>query len=724
VRFDRAYCQYPVCNPSRTSLLTGLRPDSTKILDNSTNFRKTIPDVVTLPQLFRQNGYHTASLGKIFHRGLTMEDQRPEMDDPESWDHAMYYEATAAGNRGEGRNLTGGRVAWCRWLAAEGDDEDQPDGQIAREGIRLMEANRDRPFFLALGFHKPHDPFVAPKKYFDQYPLNEIELAKGPAVREADVPLAIGGGAWKKEFDAFTDRERREFKRAYYAGVSFVDAQVGKVLAALERLGLAERTVVVFLGDHGYHLGERGWWNKNTLFELSARAPLVVYAPGAKGMGKSSARLVEFVDLYPTIAELCGVNGPQDLEGRSFVPLLDDPARPWKTAAFTQVRRGRVDGRSVRTERFRYTEWDEGRQGVELYDHEVDPAEASNLANEPSHGKTAAELRDLLRGRKEDQPQVRVRRFEENPIIRPEMLRADDGRNINGPSLIRAPAWLEKPLGRYYLYFAHHGGGYIRLAYADRLEGPWKLHDAGTLHLRDVPACRGHIASPDVIVDDERREIRMYFHGPAARGGGGQMSFVAMSNDGLRFAASEEALGIFYFRVFRWKDHWYAMAKGGEMYRSQDGLTKFVKGVNPFPAIANQDRDHNKPGSVRHVALHRRGNVVDVYFTRIGDAPESILLSRIDLSKDWSEWRASEPVVALRPEEPYEGADLPVKASRSGAAKGRENAVRDPAVFVEDRRVYLAYSVAGENGIALAELEPEEVTLRSGAAPSTSRSLR
>ena len=402
MRFDRAYCQYPVCNPSRTSLLTGLRPDSTKILDNGTHFRKTIPDVVTLPQQFRESGYYAASLGKIFHRGLTMEDVRPEMDDPKSWDAAKYFEATAVGNRGEGRNLTGGRVPWCRWLAAEGGDEDQPDGQIAREGIRLMEENRDRPFFLALGFHKPHDPFVAPKEYFDQHPLEEIELAKDPAGHGADVPLAIGGGAWKKESDALTDQERREFKRAYYAGVSFVDAQVGKVTGALERLGIAQRTLVVFLGDHGYHLGERGWWNKNTLFELSARAPLIVYAPGAKGMGRACARLVEFVDLYPTLTELCAIDTPKGLEGRSLVPLLDDPQRPWKAAAFTQVRRGRVDGRSVRTERYRYTEWDGGKQGVELYDHESDPGEWKNLAKEPAHEKTVAALRGLLRGEKTD----------------------------------------------------------------------------------------------------------------------------------------------------------------------------------------------------------------------------------------------------------------------------------------------------------------------------------
>ena len=399
VRFDRAYCQYPVCNPSRVSLLTGLRPDTTGVLGNNVHFRKTIPDAVTLPQLFRRNGYFAASLGKIFHRGLTMEDVRPEMDDPESWDVARYFQATPLGLKGEGRNLTGGRLAWCRWLAAEGTDEDQPDGQMAREAVRLLEGHkaRGKPFFLAVGFHKPHDPFIAPKKYFDLYPLESLTPPAEPEPETDDPPQAIPRG-WKEEFAKFTDREKREYMRAYYAGVSFTDAQVGKLLDALERLGLAEDTVVVFFGDHGFHLGERGWWNKNTLFELSARAPLIVAMPGAKGGGKASPRLVEFVDIYPTLVELCRLEGaPAGLEGKSFVPLLHDPQRPWKPAAFTQVQRGKIAGRSVRTERWRYTEWDAGAAGAELYDHDKDPDERHNLAADPAQARTVEELKALLR---------------------------------------------------------------------------------------------------------------------------------------------------------------------------------------------------------------------------------------------------------------------------------------------------------------------------------------
>ena len=391
LRFDRAYCQYPVCNPSRTSFLTGLRPDRTGVLDNTTFFRDKLPDVVTLPQHFRQNGYRAMRLGKVFHGAASVED-------PKAWDSAAYPEGTAAGRSGGGRNLTGGKLKWCAWRSAEGGDEDQPDGQIAREAVRLLEENRDRPFFLACGFHKPHDPFIAPAPYFNLYPPDSLRLAVEPSDRTTDPLLALPAGM-KAVFDRFTDVERREFMRAYYACTSFTDAQVGRVLDALDRLKLADRTVVVLLGDNGYHLGERGWWNKNTNFELSARCPLVVAAPGAKARGKACARLVEFVDLYPTLVDLCGLPAPPHLEGRSIRPLLDDPAQPWKATAWTQVQRGPVSGHSLRTERWRYTEWEGGKQGVELYDHETDPGEWKNLADRPEMKGTLDELRAMMRER-------------------------------------------------------------------------------------------------------------------------------------------------------------------------------------------------------------------------------------------------------------------------------------------------------------------------------------
>lgn len=305
---------------------------------------------------------------------------------------------------------------------------------------------------------------------------------------------------------------------------------------------------------------------------------------------------------------------------------------------------------------------------------------------------------------------LEVHRLPGNPIIRPEMLRGNNGDNISGPSLIRVPDWVKNRLGTYYLYFAHHSGTYIRLAYADRLEGPWKIHAPGTLQLSEAPGCAGHIASPDVLVDEARREIRMYFHGPK-RAGGGQMSFVAVSQDGLRFKASDEPLGLFYFRVFRYDGWWYALAKGGVLYRSKDGLSQFDRSHNPFPGGDLRTGDLNEPGP-RHVALHHVKDTLWVYYSSIGDAPERILRSRISLNSDWTTWRTSAPEEVLRPENQEEGADLPIKASEAGAIQGREHALRDPAVFEDaDGKVYLLYSVAGESGIGIAEL------LHWGGAP-------
>lgn len=394
VRFERAYVQYPVCNPSRVSFLTGLRPETTRVLDNTTYFRHPMPDIVTLPQLFKQQGYFTASLGKIFHRGGTMEDVNADWADPASWSHVKFYQSTPRGKEGEGRNLTNGALKWCQWLAAEGTDEDQPDGQVAAEAVRLLNEKRNEPFFLAVGFHKPHDPFIAPKKYFDLYPLDKIALHRDPAERSPEEQFAIPPGQFT-QFKLFTDQERKEFKRAYLAGVSFMDAQLGKVLDALEQNKLWDNTIIVFIGDHGYHLGERGWWNKNTLFELSARAPMLIATPKMKG-GKASSALVEFVDLYPTLVELAGLTAPHKLAGVSLKPLLNNPASKGKDAAFTVVTRGKTIGRSVRTARWRYTEWDNGTRGVELYDHQNDAGEYRNLAREAKHAATVAELKKLL----------------------------------------------------------------------------------------------------------------------------------------------------------------------------------------------------------------------------------------------------------------------------------------------------------------------------------------
>ncbi|MCP5114511.1 MAG: sulfatase, partial [bacterium] len=372
VRFERAYAQYPVCNPSRTSFLSGRYPEQAGVLDNRTDPRVNLGDVQFLPEYFRRHGYFTAQIGKIFHRG------RPS---PRDFAVSLNPRGTPLARRGEGRNLTDGRHGFFHWIAAEGADEDHSDGQVAAETIRLLEEKRDEPFFLGVGLHKPHDPYVAPKRYFEPYPLERIPPVGGPADDAADVPEA----AYPPTNHGLGPREAIEYRRAYYACVTFMDAQLGKMLDALERLGLAGNTMVVFFSDHGIHLGEHGWWNKVTLFERSARVPLIIAGPGAAGGGRICRRTVELLDLYPTLAEAAGLPMPDGLEGKSLLPLLSDPAAEWDKPAYTVVRRGEKLGRTVRTERFRYTEWDEGRLGGELYDHNVDPNEYRNLSREAGY---------------------------------------------------------------------------------------------------------------------------------------------------------------------------------------------------------------------------------------------------------------------------------------------------------------------------------------------------
>lgn len=281
------------------------------------------------------------------------------------------------------------------------------------------------------------------------------------------------------------------------------------------------------------------------------------------------------------------------------------------------------------------------------------------------------------------------------------MLPAGDGGNINGPSLIRAPDWLPGRLGRYYLYFAHHSGSYIRLAFADRLEGPWKVHAPGTLHLSQTIACRDHIASPDVHVDEARREIRMYFHG-VPQAGGRQRTYLARSGDGLSFMAETTPLAPFYLRALPLADLWIGMTKGGRLFTSPSGLEPFKPA--PVELFAMGDKSGNAAGDLRHVALHRQADVLTVYFSRIGDAPEQILRVRFDLRQPISDWVVRDVEPVIHPEQVWEGIDQPSRPSRSGASRRREHAVRDPAILEDEGRVYLAYSVAGEAGIALAEL--------------------
>ena len=391
-----AYAQYPVCNPSRSSFLSGLRPDQSGIVSNSVPFRTKLPETVSLPQLFRENGYRTAGIGKIFHLGQNP-DGKPELfQDPLSWD--VFYdgmkESKKLKKKGEGRNLTDGRLAWCQWQATEGGDELHADGLNADAALAFLEENHEKPFFLAFGLHKPHDPFVAPKKYFDLYPDGSTVLAETPDDRSPRVKYAIPNG---KDFESFTDKESREFKRAYHACVSFADAQLGKIFESMDRLKLWESTMVVLIGDHGYHLGEHGWWNKVTVHEFGSRAPMIAWVPGAKGMGKPTEALIEFVDLYPTMIDYAGLKAPHELSGVSLRPVFDEPSLPGKKAAFSQVVRGQIIGRSVRTSRWRYTEWGpDGEFGTELYDHDVDKSEYHNQAANPERAGTRSKLKKLL----------------------------------------------------------------------------------------------------------------------------------------------------------------------------------------------------------------------------------------------------------------------------------------------------------------------------------------
>ncbi len=386
VRFDRAYCQIPLCNPSRASVLTGLRPDATGVFDLERHFRATVPAAVTLPQLFRSNGWFTARVGKIFHYDVPKGIGTDGLDDAPSWAQVVNPKGRDVADEKLITNPTPEKPvsAALSWLAADGSDEDQTDGMIATEAIQLMEQRRGEAFFLGVGFFRPHTPFVAPKKYFEMYPLESIRLPVSPANDRDDIPPAAFAHNNASPNYGLDELTCRQALQAYYASVSFVDAQVGRVLGALDRLGLADRTLVVLWSDHGYHLGEHGGvWQKRTLFEESARTPLLIRAPGAKGNGSVCPRIVEFVDIYPTVASLCGLTSPKTVAGRSLVPLLADPSRAWDGSAVTQILRPGNDapflGRSIRTERWRYTEWNEGTLGTELYDHATDPQEFNNL---------------------------------------------------------------------------------------------------------------------------------------------------------------------------------------------------------------------------------------------------------------------------------------------------------------------------------------------------------
>lgn len=423
VQFERAYCQQAVCNPSRSSLLTGRRPDTLRIWDNGTHFRELNPDVVTLPQHFKANGYTTRNVGKIFHNWHTK-----EKGDARSWSAPEYLHYATHGEDGPqvkgplppnlvsggGRSYTSVPLTECRDVP----DEAYYDGRVAAEAVRVLGEIKDRPFFLAVGFWKPHAPFNAPKKYWDLY-----DRAKLPPLRP-DRPVGAPEIAFhdSREILGIPGQQRvnvtpalaAEMRHGYFANISYLDAQLGKVLDALDRSGVADRTLIVFLGDHGYHLGEHTLWGKTSNFEYDAGTPLLIAPPGNAQAGRRSRSLAELVDLFPTLNELCGLPSPAGLEGTSLVPVLRDPAAVVKPAAFTQhprpayydrepSKQPRAMGCSVRTDRVRYTEWRDWRTGAtvarELYAAADEPAETRNRVDDPALAEPQREAERLLRAR-------------------------------------------------------------------------------------------------------------------------------------------------------------------------------------------------------------------------------------------------------------------------------------------------------------------------------------
>ncbi len=412
--FNRAYCQLAVCSPSRLSLITGRRPDSIKVWDLDTHFRDAVPDAVTLPQHFKKHGYHTRSIGKILHGG------GPPSKDPPSWSEPPLHDVV---RDAETRyvlpvNRKGLGLKRDSLEAAEAPDNAYIDGIVCDAAVKALGelGKRSAPFFLGVGFRKPHLPFCAPKKYWDMYSRDKIPPPATDAHPHGAPELAVR--KWM-ELEGYRDIPKdgpipaekvAELRHGYYACVSYIDAQVGRLLDELERLGLSDNTVITLWGDHGFHLGEQGLWTKANNYEWATRAPLILAIPGQPNAGSRSDALVEFVDLYPTLVDACGLSQPAGLEGLSMMPLIEDPGRPWKKAVFNQYPRAFTDNRheghgdimgyAARTCRYRYVEWRAWESGEvvaqELYDHAGDAREMTNRAPDPAYKDIVKEHGEIL----------------------------------------------------------------------------------------------------------------------------------------------------------------------------------------------------------------------------------------------------------------------------------------------------------------------------------------
>ncbi len=422
--FNRAYCQVAVCRASRVSLLTGLRPDSTEVWSNGSrhkHFRDHLPDIVTLPQQFKKHGYRTVSFGKIYHGAFNI---RNGWNDTASWsvpswfpDPRYYYtdkgvkvarEVFAKKTKATDAKVDDWVNHFVLGLSHEApdiDDDVLQDGQIAIRGIKALRENKDKPFFLALGFLKPHLPFIAPKKYWDMYPPEKVKIASNLFAPKNATRFSPTNWGHPRTYTDFPNKGNpsgeltRELTRGYAACVSYLDAQIGRVLDELDRLGLRDKTIIVLWGDHGWHLGENHIWGKATNFELSTRAPLIVVDPRMKAAGCKTDALVEFVDIYPTLCKLANLPSPEHLEGTSFAVLLDQPDLSWKTATFSQIPNKGYMGRSIRTSQYRFTQWTQKNKlgGIELYDHKSDPQENINIANDPENAELVKQLTDQLK---------------------------------------------------------------------------------------------------------------------------------------------------------------------------------------------------------------------------------------------------------------------------------------------------------------------------------------
>lgn len=411
--FDQAYANYPLCGPSRNSMMSGRYAENTGLTGLRDKLRDRHPDMVTLAQHFRDHGYRVARVGKIFHADNPSGIGKAEHDDPESWDIAL-------NPSGRDREIEDDiiRISHLRedvpdgpWLGAqlswyadpEGDDLEHTDGMIATEAVRLMErfTAEDRPFFIGIGFYKPHTPFVAPEKYFQRY---DVEAMPVPAVPEgyldtlpgAAVPTIRSKAEWMPGQIDIPRPLAQQVVRAYYATVTYLDSNVGRVLDAIERLDIGGETIILFLSDHGYHLGEHGHWQKRTLFNQANQIPLIVSAPGMKGIGERADGIVELVDMYRTLSELAGLREPTWTDGRSFAKALQHPDTPLRESAVSAIS---TNGRSysLRTPNWRLNRWgEENLDALELYDTRTDPQELINLAQRVEYAEILGDLQIRL----------------------------------------------------------------------------------------------------------------------------------------------------------------------------------------------------------------------------------------------------------------------------------------------------------------------------------------